>query len=87
MYWFKYELHEYMDEKPEIAFRLFKDEEQAKAWAQYMNEHYSGGRTRILGPATKSELIAYIEENHIELDEATDQNVYDPNHYLPDTRS
>ena len=81
MYWFKYGLHEYMDEKPKIAFRLFEDEDQAKAWEQHMNEHYSGGRTWIIGPATMAEVTAYIDENHIVLDEATSQNVNNPNYY------
>ena len=82
MLWFKYGLHEYMDEKPEIGFRLFEDEDQAKAWAQHMNEHYSGGRTWIIGPASQAELTAYIKANHIELDEATSRNVNNSNYYL-----
>lgn len=87
MYWFKYGFHDYMDEKPEIGFHLFEDEEQAKAWAQHMNDHYSGGRTWIIGPVTKAELLKFVKENNIELDEETERKVYNPNHYLPDKRS
>lgn len=82
MIWYKYGSHDYMDEKPEVGYRLFEDKRQAYAWEEYMNIHYSGGRTWIIGPATKVEILSYIEENHIQLDEPTRKNIENDGNYL-----
>lgn len=81
MIWFKYNEHDYMDEKPEVGYRLFEDKWQAYAWEEHMNINYSGGRTWIIGPATKADVLSYIEENHIQLDELTKKNVENDNNY------
>lgn len=81
MIWFKYGEHDYMDVAPNFGFKLFESEEQAYAWEKHMQENYSGGRTWIIGTATKAEVLSYIEENHIQLDELTKKNVENDNNY------
>lgn len=81
MIWFKYKEHDYMDESPSVGFRLFEDEAQAYAWEKHMQENYSGGRTWIVGPATKTDVLSYIEENHIQLDELTKKNIENDAYY------
>lgn len=81
MIWFKYKEHDYMDESPSVGFRLFEDEAQAHTWEKHMNDNYSGGCTCIIGPATKAEILSYIEENHIQLDELTKKNIENDNNY------
>ena len=81
MIWFKYYSHDYMDEKPKIRYRLFKDDVQAEEWVEYMNSCWSGGYVWLGGYATKEKLLKFIEDNNIELDETTSKNVYDDNHY------
>ena len=81
MVWYKYGSHDYMDERPEVGFHLFEDEEQAYAWEKHMQENYSGGRTWLIGPATKADVLSYIEENHIQLDELTKKNVENDDNY------
>lgn len=81
MIWFKYKEHDYMDESPSVGFHLFEDEEQAYAWEKHMNDNYSGGRTWIIGPATKAEILSYVEKNHIQLDELTKKNIENDDNY------
>lgn len=81
MIWYKYEEHDYMDEKPREGFRLFKDDVEAKQWAFEMNENYSGGSTRLVGRATWAEVHRYVEENHLELDEQTVININNMAYY------
>jgi len=81
MIWFKYEEHDYMDEKPHEGFRLFNDDQEAKQWAFEMNENYSGGSTRIIGRATWDEVHKYVEANHMELDDQTLSNVNNMAYY------
>ena len=81
MIWFKYYSYDYMDEIPEIGYHLFEDDTQAKDWVEHMNSRWSGGYVWIDGYATKEEMLKFIEDNNIELDEATSKNVYDDNHY------
>ena len=52
MIWYKYREHDYMDESPNVGYRLFEDEKKAYAREEHMNTNYSGGRTWIIGPAT-----------------------------------
>ncbi len=70
-----------MDESPSVGYRLFEDEAQAYAWEKSMNDHYSGGRTWIIGPATKAEILSFIMENHIQLDELTKKNIKNDDNY------
>lgn len=79
MVWFKYGSHDYMDEKPEFGFRLLESRENAEQWAQHMCSY--GYPTWICGPATKAEVLSYIEQNHIKLDELTRQNVNNDDFY------
>lgn len=82
MIWMHYGYHDYMDEKPGDAYKLFESEEQAKDWAARMNKHYSGGTTWIIGPAKQSELLAYAKG--LQLDELTTKNINNPNYYKHD---
>ena len=82
MIWFKYKEHDYMDESPNVGYRLFEDKWQAYAWEEHMNNNYSGGRTWIIGPATKAEILSYVEKNHIQLDEPTRNNIENDDNYL-----
>lgn len=82
MIWFKYGSHDYMDESPSVGYRLFEDEAQAYIWEQHMNDHYSGGRTWIVGPASKDEIQNYVLESGIQLDGKTLENIDNPNNYL-----
>lgn len=81
MIWFKYGEHDYMDVAPNFGFKLFESEEQAYAWEKHMQENYSGGRTWLIGPATKADVLSYIEENHIQLDELTKKNIENDDNY------
>lgn len=83
MKWFKIETWDYMDVTPCHCYRLFTDEQEAKAWEKYMMENYSGGTTRVLRPASKAEILKCIEG--MSLDELTLKNInndeyYDPNY-------
>lgn len=82
MVWYKYKEHDYMDESPSVGFRLFEDEAQAYAWEKHMQENYSGGRTWIVGPASKDEIQNYVLESGIQLDGKTLENIDNPNNYL-----
>lgn len=82
MIWFKYKEHDYMDESPSVGYRLFEDEAQAYAWEKHMQENYSGGRTWIVGPASKDEIQNYVLESGIQLDGKTLENIDNPNNYL-----
>lgn len=82
MIWYKYKEHDYMDESPNIGYRLFENEKKAYAWEEHMNTNYSGGRTWIIGPATKAEILSYVEKNHIQFDEPTRKNIENEENYL-----
>lgn len=82
MVWIKYKEHDYMDESPSVGYRLFEDEAQAYAWEKHMQENYSGGRTWIVGPASKDEIQNYVLESGIQLDGKTLENIDNPNNYL-----
>lgn len=82
MIWFKYGEHDYMDVAPNFGFKLFESEEQAYAWEKHMLENYSGGRTWIIGPASKDEIQNYVLESGIQLDEKTLANIDNPNNYI-----
>ncbi len=82
MIWFKYKTHDYMDENPSVGYRLFEDKWQAYAWEEHMSNNYSGGRTWIVGPASKDEIQNYVLESGIQLDEKTLENIDNPNNYI-----
>lgn len=84
MIWVKYETWDYMDEFPEYGYRLCDDYKQALEWAEYMQDNYSGGTTRIMRPAYKEELLKFIEDNNLQLDEKTLQNVNNNDYYRYD---
>ena len=79
MVWFKYGEHDYMDMSPNYGYRLFEDENQAKAWEEHMKKNYTGGDTWIVGPAKQEEILAYIQG--MDLDELTLSNINNPNYY------
>lgn len=81
MIWMKYETHEYMDMYPEIGYRLFDDKAQAKAWEEHMQKNYSGGTTRLLGPAKQQEILDYIKDNNMSPDELTMNNINNKEYY------
>ena len=81
MIWYKYSEHDYMDEYPSIGYRLFEDAEQASKWEAHMNSSYSGGTTTIIGPATKEEILRYVEDNKIVLDTLTKANIENDAYY------
>jgi hypothetical protein len=81
MIWFKYAVHEYMDEKPEIGFQLCESRESAQEWAREMTAAYSGGPTYIIGPATKAEILSYVERYDIELDDKLYANINNDAYY------
>lgn len=82
MYWFKYETWDYMDEVPSFGYQMFDSEATAKEWAEHLTENYSGGPTRIIGPATQKEIATYIERYDIEVSEELYNNIHNPNNYL-----
>lgn len=81
MVWFKIETHDYMDERPEIGYRLFKDDAEAKSWEDHMQKNYSGGTTHLKGYATQKEVLDFICRNNILLDPKTEENVNNINYY------
>lgn len=81
MIWFKYAVHEYMDEKPRIGFQLCENRESAQEWAKEMTAAYSGGPTYIIGPATKAEILSYIKGYEDQFDELTIQNINNDEYY------
>lgn len=85
MIWYKYQTHDYMDEKPSIGYHLFENEESALKWEQHMNTNYSGGITTILGPATQAEILEYVRTNKLDLDDLTISNINNINYYKNET--
>ena len=81
MIWYKYEEHDYMDMQPNIGFRLFEDDAQAKAWEKHMQENYSGGTTRLIGPAKKQEILDFVIEADIDPDPVLAANIDNDNYY------
>ena len=81
MIWFKYQLHEYMDEKPELGFKLFESNEQARAWEKHMQESYSGGTTYLIGYASQKEILEFVDRYDVELSEETWDNIDNPDNY------
>jgi hypothetical protein len=81
MIWYKYREHDYMDESPNVGYRLFEGEKEAYAWEEHMNTNYSGGRTWIIGPATKAEILSYVERYDIELDDKLYANINNDAYY------
>ena len=81
MIWFKYQLHEYMDEKPELGFRLFDSNEQARAWEKHMQESYSGGTTHLIGYASQKEILEFVDRYGVELSEETRNNIDNTDNY------
>ena len=81
MIWFKYGTHDYMDMHPEYGYRLFDSAEQAQAWQEHMRKNYASGTTWIVGPAKKQEMLQYIEDNHLSLDDKTMENINNNNYY------
>lgn len=61
----EFELHDYMDMYPEKHMREFvgtslqQIEECSRAWAEYMNQAYSGGTTRFVKVYSKEESIKH----------------------------
>ena len=82
MIWFKYQEHDYMDERPSIGYRLFTDVENALKWEANMNANYSGGTTTILGPAKQEEILKFVKDNGLKLDSQTLANIHNAKYYL-----
>ena len=81
MIWYKIISHDYMDEKPEIGFRLFKDSDEAKAYEKHMQDNWSGGTTNLAGPATQQEILDYLKRWNITPDELTMSNINNKEYY------
>lgn len=82
MIWYKYQVHDYMDEKPSIGYHLFTNTEHALKWEQYMNANYSGGPTVLLGTATQEEVLKFVKDNELKLDSDTLANINNKSYYL-----
>ena len=82
MIWYKYQIHDYMDEKPSIGYRLFANAECALKWEQHMNANYSGGTTILLGAATQEEILKFVKDNGLKLDSDTLSNINNKSYYL-----
>lgn len=82
MIWYKIISHDYMDEKPEIRFRLFKDSDEAKAYEKHMQDNWSGGTTNLAGPATQQEILKFVKDNGLKLDSDTLANINNKSYYL-----
>ena len=81
MTWFKVITHDYMDEFPEVSYRQFKDDEEANAYVKHMNEHYSGGTTRLGGYATQQEILDYCSKYNIPLEGKLKEDVMNSLNY------
>lgn len=81
MIWYKIIFHDYMDEKPEIEFRLFKDSDEAKAYEKHMQDNWSSGTTNLAGPATQQEILDYLKRWDITPDELTMSNINNKEYY------
>lgn len=82
MIWYKYQAHDYMDEKPSIGYRLFANAENALKWEQHMTVNYSGGTTVLLGPANQEEVLKFVKDNGLKLDSNTLANINNKSYYL-----
>lgn len=82
MIWYKYQKHDYMDEKPFIGYLLFANAEHALKWEQHMNTNYSGGTTVLLGPATQEEVLKFVKDNGLKLDSYTLAEINNKSYYL-----
>jgi hypothetical protein len=62
----EFELHDYMDMYPTKEVRLYEGVDlveiitKARAWADYMNQSYSGGTTTYKTVLTSMESISYL---------------------------
>lgn len=81
MYWYRIISHAYMDEHPEIGYRLFEDDANAKEYEAHMQAHWSGGTTNIDGHATQDEILRFIHINHITVDKKTMDNITNEDYY------
>ena len=81
MRWFKIISHDYMDEKPEIGFKLFKDFDEAKAYEKHMQDNWSGGTTNLAGYASQQEILDFVKKYNITLDKETETNINNPEYY------
>jgi hypothetical protein len=81
MTWYKIEKCDYMDMYPTYSYKLFESSEDAATWALRMMEAYSGGTTRLVGMATKQEIVDYINRYNIDCDETLTRNINNPDYY------
>ena len=81
MIWMKIETHDYMDMYPNTSYKLFHNEILAKDWEKYMRENYSGGVTTVIGPATKQEILDYLEAFKIEAEPELLENINNDEYY------
>lgn len=61
MKFFKFELHEYMDEYPTTQVRVFNSIDDAKSFAEQMTKSYSGGPTTLIGEMSNDSARKYIK--------------------------
>lgn len=80
MKWFKIETYCFMDWNEEISYKLFPTEKKAREWAKEMTDSING-KCRVVGFASKAELLGYIKQNSIQLDAITEQNVNNDSYY------
>ena len=80
MKWYKIATHEYMDEYPDVFYKLATAQEVLE-YADHMNKNYSGGTTHVLGFATKAEVLEYIIKNEIDLTDEVKANTLNDEYY------
>lgn len=80
MKWFKIETHCFMDWNEEISYHLFDNEKKAREYAKELTDSING-RCRVVGFASKSELLEYIQKGNIQLDALTKSNVENDSYY------
>lgn len=80
MKWFKIETYCFMDWNEEISYRLFPTEKKAREWSKEITNSING-KCRVIGFASKAEVLGYIQQNNVQLDAITEQNVNNDSYY------
>ena len=81
MKWFKIETFCFIDWTKEISYRLFENEKKAREYATELTDIIHGSRCRVVGFASKSELLEYTQKGNIQLDALTKSNVENDCYY------
>ena len=81
MLWVHCAHQDYMDLEASHDYRLFESMKQANEWVERMKEAYTSGDVWIIGPATQKELLRYIRDYDLSVDEATMKNINNKDYY------